>query len=151
MSECPRTILLIEDDPNDVLFMKTAFEAVGLQNPVREVADGKQAMAYFAGTGPYADRHKYPLPYLVLMDLKLPYLMGLDLLKWVRERREFDSIMVVVLSASANPKDVDAAYRLGANGYLMKTSRFDTLKAMVQALNDYWLVHNRAGSAFAEA
>lgn len=148
MSERPRTILLVEDDPNDMLFMKTAFEAVGLENAVHEVSDGKQAMAYLGGTGSYSDRRKFPLPYLVLMDLKLPYVMGLDLLKWIRERRELDSTMVIVLSASANPKDVDAAYRLGANGYLMKTSRFDTLKAMVQALHDYWLIHNRAGSPF---
>jgi CheY-like chemotaxis protein len=145
-----RALLLVEDDSNDALFMKTAFEAVGLQNPLHEVSDGKQALAYLEGTGKYTDRKQYPLPYLILLDLKLPYVMGLGLLKWIRERPEFDSTIVLVLTASDSASDVDEAYRLGANGYLVKTSRFDSLQTLAQAIKDFWITYNRAGSAFGE-
>jgi DNA-binding response OmpR family regulator len=144
------TILLVEDDPNDVLFLKTAFEETGLENTIREVADGRQALEYLSGAGQYADRTRFPLPYLILLDLKLPYLMGLEVLKWIRERALFDSTVVLILTASSDRTDVDTAYRLGANGFLVKTSRFDSLVAMMKSIQDFWLVHNRPGSAFAD-
>jgi CheY-like chemotaxis protein len=143
-------ILLVEDDSNDVLFMKTAMEAVGIGNPVHEMGDGKQAIAYLSGTGKFSDRKQYPLPYLVLLDLKLPHIMGLDVLRWMREKSDFRSTIVLVLTASNDPSDIDAAYQAGANGYLVKTSRFDKLQVVVQAIKDFWLTHNRPGSAFSE-
>jgi len=146
----PPVILLIEDDSNDLLFMRTAMEAVGIENPVHEISDGRQAKAYLSGTGEYGDRKKYPLPYLVLLDLKLPHVMGLDLLRWMRERPEFRSTVVLILTASNNPSDIDAAYHAGASGYLVKTSRFDALQMVIRAIKDFWLTHNRPGSSFLE-
>src|SRR5262245_54836563 len=86
MSMTRLPILLIEDNENDVLFMNLALEQAGVTNPVHVVKDGQEALDYLGGTSGHADRVKYPLPYLVVLDLKLPYVMGLDVLKWMRER-----------------------------------------------------------------
>jgi CheY-like chemotaxis protein len=142
MSLDQATILLVEDDPNDVLLMKIALESAGVQNPVQVVQDGKRALAYLEGKGRYADRSRFPLPYLVLLDLKLPHVMGLDVLKWLRQKTEFAPTIVLVLSASANPSDVKAAYRLGANAYLVKPSSLEKLKVLARSMRDFWLVQN---------
>jgi DNA-binding response OmpR family regulator len=121
-----------------------ALEAAGVTNPLRTLSDGKEALDYFNGTGRYADRKKYPIPYLVLMDLKLPHVMGLDVLKSLRQRSDLAALVVLVLSSWANPTDIDAAYRLGANGYLVKPSSFEKLQVLARALlKDFWLVHNQ--------
>jgi CheY-like chemotaxis protein len=146
MPSLSTTILMVEDDPNDVLFLKMALEAVGVQNPVVEAKDGRDALDYLSGKGPYTDRQRYPLPYLLLLDLKLPHLMGLDLLKWIRQRAELDCLIVIVLTSSANPSDIDAAYKLGANAYLVKPSSFEKLRALIQSLKDFWLLHNQPSS-----
>ncbi len=140
------TLLLVEDDPNDAFFMKTALEAVGVANPVRIIEDGRDALAYMSGGGRYSDRAEYPLPCLVLLDLKLPHVMGLEVLGWLRKRPEFASTIVIILTSSANPADIDAAYRLGANSYLVKPGSFDDLKVMARSIKDFWLMHNRLAS-----
>ena len=137
------TILIIEDDPNDQLFLKMALEAVGVQNPIFEAKDGKDALEYLGGTGPYANRQQNPLPYLVILDLKLPQIMGLELLKWIRQRPELDCLIVIIFTSSANPSDVDQAYKLGANAYLVKPCSFDKLRGLAQSLKDFWLLHNQ--------
>jgi DNA-binding response OmpR family regulator len=80
-----RTILLVEDDANDVFFMKRAMKLAGMLNPVQVASDGQQAIQYLSGAGDYGDRERFPLPGLVLLDLKLPHVMGLDVLKWSRK------------------------------------------------------------------
>lgn len=144
------TILIVEDDPNDRLFLKMALEAVGVPNPVAEAKDGKEALDYLSGSGPYANRQQHALPYLVLLDLKLPHLMGLDLLRWIRGRPELDLLIVIVFTSSANPADVDEAYRLGANAYLVKPSSFEKLRPLAQSLKDFWLIHNQPSSRFSD-
>jgi len=143
MSSLNTTILIVEDDANDVLFLKMALEAVGVQNPVVEAKDGKDALDYLSGSGAYGDRRRYPLPYLLLLDLKLPHLMGLDLLKWIRQYPKLDCLIVIVFTSSANPADIDDAYKLGANGYLVKPSGFEKLRLLAQSLKDFWLIHNQ--------
>ena len=150
MPSVSTTILIVEDDPNDILFLKMALEAVAIQNPVAEAKDGKEALDYLSGNGPYANRKRYPLPYLLLLDLKLPHLMGLDLLKWIRQRPELHSLIVIVFTSSANPADVEEAYKLGANAYLVKPSSFEKLRLLVQSLKDFWLTHNQPSSTLAE-
>jgi two-component system response regulator len=120
-----KPIMLVEDNENDVLFMTMAMEQAGIRNPVQVVKDGREVLDYLSGKGKNADRDQYPLPYLLLLDLKLPYVMGLEVLKWIRERPQFDSTVVVVLTSSASPRDVDEAYRLHANAYLVKPSGMD--------------------------
>ena len=138
-----RAILLVEDDENDVLVMTMALEKAGLTCPMRVARDGREAQDYLSGAGKFADRHEYPLPYLILMDLKLPRVMGLEVLKWLRKQPEFDFIIVLVLSSSAMPEDIQSAYQLRANGYLVKPSGLDKLQVMAQAIRDFWFIQNQ--------
>src|SRR5688572_20815806 len=115
----PRSILLVEDEENDVFFMQQAMKKAGVVNPVRVASDGQQAIDYFKGAGKFANREEFPLPCLVLLDLKLPYVMGLAVLKWIRQQPEITAI-VLILSASKEEADITTAYHLGANGYLVK-------------------------------
>jgi len=138
-----RAILLVDDDENDVLIMTMALRKVGLTCSICVARDGREAEEYLSGTGKFADRSAYPLPYLVLMDLKLPRVMGLEVLKWLRERPEFDSTIVLVLSSSPMPDDIQGAYRLRANGYLVKPSGLDKLQVMAQAIKDFWYIQNQ--------
>src|SRR5580692_2161995 len=117
-----RTILLAEDDENDAFFMKHAFKEVGIFNSLQVARDGKQAVDYLAGSGDYADRNRFPLPSLTLLDLKLPRLTGLEVLKWVRQQDELKSLIVIILSSSHQASDIAKAYELGANAYLIKPS-----------------------------
>ena len=142
-----RAILLVEDDENDVLVMKMALEKVGLTCPIRMARDGREAQDYLSGTGKFADRHEYPLPYLILLDLKLPRIMGMEVLKWVRERPEFDSIIVLILSSSSMPEDIHGAYQLHANGYLVKPYNLEKLELMTQAIKEFWFIQNQPSVA----
>ena len=142
-----RSILLVEDDENDVLVMKMALEKVGLTGLIRMATDGREAQDYLSGSGIFADRHEYPLPYLILLDLKLPRVMGLEVLKWIRERPEFDSTIVLILSSSSMPEDIQGAYRLRANGYLVKPHTLENLQLMTQAIKGFWFIHNQPSVA----
>ena len=136
-----KTILQVEDDPNDVFLMRHAMKKVGVLNPVHVASDGQQAIDYWHGVGKFANREKYPFPCLVLLDLKLPYVMGLDVLKWIRQHHG-SALTIVMLSASAEDADIAAAYRLGANAFLTKPSEASKLEEMVRAIRDFWLTHN---------
>jgi two-component system response regulator len=136
-----KTILQVEDDSNDVFFLKHALKRAGVANPIRVVNDGQEAIDYLKGAGRFADRDQFPLPGLVLLDLKLPHVMGLDVLKWIRQESGL-SLVVVLLTASAEEADIACAYRLGANGFLVKPSEARKLVDMAKAINDFWLTHN---------
>jgi DNA-binding response OmpR family regulator len=136
-----KTILQVEDDPNDVFFLQHAMKKAGVANPIQVVNDGQEAIDYLRGAGKFANRDKFPLPSLVLLDLKLPYVMGLDVLKWIREQPGM-TMVVLLLTASGEEADVVAAYRLGANGFLVKPSEASKLEDMVKAIRDFWLTYN---------
>jgi CheY-like chemotaxis protein len=138
-----RAILLVDDDENDVLIMRMALQKAGLTCSICVARDGREAMDYLSGAGRFADRRAYPLPYLIMMDLKLPRVMGLEVLKWLRARSEFDSTIVLVLSSSPMPGDIENAYHLRANGYLVKPSGLEKVQAMAQAINDFWYAQNQ--------
>ena len=138
-----RPILLVEDDENDVKFMKLAFKKAGVDHFVHVAAHGQEALDYFRGAGKFARREDFPLPCLVLLDLKLPYVMGLGVLKWIREQRELESTIVIILSASSDKRDVETAYQLGANAYLVKPAELEKLYLMAKAIKDFWLTHNQ--------
>ncbi|MGB7054528.1 MAG: response regulator [bacterium] len=133
-------ILLVEDDHNDVLLIKRAFQKVNIANPIIVVNDGEQAVSYLAGREPYVDR---ALPMLVLLDLKLPRKSGHEVLEWLRQQPNLKRLPVVVLTASSESSDVNRAYDLGANSYLVKPVTFDALVEMVKTLNLYWLILNK--------
>lgn len=136
-----RPILQVEDDPNDVFFLQHAMKKAGVANPVQVATDGQQAIDYLRGAGPFADRAKFPLPCLVLLDLNLPCMSGLDVLRWIRQQSGLD-LVVLVLSTSGDDEEIAAAYRLGANGYLVKPSQASKLAEMARAIKDFWLTHN---------
>src|ERR1043166_4232593 len=136
-----KTILQVEDDPNDVFLMRHAMKKVGVLNPVQVASDGQQAVDYMQGAGKFADREKYPFPCLVLLDLKLPYVMGLEVLKSIRQQPG-PVVPVIMLTASSQASDLFSAYRLGANAFLTKPSEARKLEEMVKAIKDFWLTHN---------
>jgi CheY-like chemotaxis protein len=114
-------------------------------NPIQVASDGQEAINYLQGAGKFADRDQFPLPCLVLLDLKLPYVMGLDVLKWIRA--QFGAgLAVVILTASGQDGDIATAYRLGANAFLTKPSEANKLQDMVRAIKDFWLTHNTAAT-----
>jgi CheY-like chemotaxis protein len=126
---------------NDVFLLQHAMKKVGVANPIQVAQDGQQAIDYLKGAGKFVDREKFPLPCLVLLDLKLPHVMGLDVLKWIRQQPAA-ALVVVMLTASGQDADIADAYRLGANAYLTKPSEASKLDDMVKALKDFWLTHN---------
>ena len=142
-----QAILLVDDDENDVLIMTMALKKAGLSCPICVARDGREAVDYLSGTGTFADRNESPLPYLILMDLKLPRVMGLEVLKWLREKPEFDSTIVLVLSSSPMPDDIQGAYHLHANGYLVKPYNLEKLQLMTQAIKEFWYVQNQPSGA----
>lgn len=139
-----QTILLVEDDPNDILLTQRAFRKANLTNAVLQIlTDGDTAVAYLSGVGEYADRDRYPLPMVILLDLKLPRRSGHEILAWLRQQPELKRLLVVVLTSSNHRSDIDQAYDLGANSYLLKPVGFTALVEVVQALNLYWILLNQ--------
>jgi CheY-like chemotaxis protein len=135
-------ILLVEDDENDVMLLQRAFRRAAIVNPLQVVRHGDDAVAYLEGTGEFADRRLHPLPVLMLLDLKLPRRTGLEVLQWVKERTGVKKIPIIVLTSSKNDEDVNRAYELGANSYVVKPVSFETLLELVKSLELYWLVLN---------
>ena len=121
------------------MFMAYALEQAQVQNPRQVVRDGREAMAYLKGEGKFGDRQAYPLPGLVLLDLRLPRVPGLEVLSWMRAQPEFARVPVLVLSSSDQDQDLDAAYRRGANGYLVKPSSPAELSKVIRLVKKYWL------------
>lgn len=135
------SILQVEDDANDVFLLQRAFREVALTNPVRVVTDGQMAIDYLAGTGRFADRNEFPLPGLVLLDLKLPHRSGREVLQWIRAQPTFRRIIVMVFTAGQYVGDVGLAYDLGANAFLLKPQDFSQYVGIARLLKD-WLRHN---------
>lgn len=135
----PETILLVEDNPDDVLLIKRAFKKAGLPHSLQIASHGEEAVDYLAGDGGYADREKHPFPALLLLDLQLPRRSGHEVLEWLRAQEDLRRLPVVVLTSSREPTDINRAYDLGANSYLVKPVSFDALLDMVQVLERYWL------------
>jgi len=137
-----QTILQVEDREEDVFLLRYAFKRAGIENPVRVVVDGQQAVNYLSGKDAYSDRLKFPLPHLILLDLQLPHLTGLQVLEWIRSQPALKPLIVIILSSSIHEGDIRRAYELGANAFLVKPSSTDTLADMAAALKHFWLTHN---------
>ena len=146
MSAHTPTVLIVEDNPTDVMLIQRAFLKANIGNPLQIVRDGDAAVQYLAGEGAFADRAEYPLPAVMLLDLKLPRRSGLEVLQWVRARTPLRRLPVVVLTSSNQSQEVNRAYDLGANSYLVKPVEFDDLKEMLGTVNVYWLGLNRKPS-----
>ena len=141
-------ILLIEDEASDAKLLIRKFERVGIENPILHLNNGDAALAYFSGIGDYTDRELYPLPVLIILDLKLPGVGGMELLPIIRRNRETKAIPIVVLTSEEEDRIVRGAYELGANSYLVKSADDPKLLAMAEGIRDYWLKLNRSPSLY---
>jgi two-component system response regulator len=139
-----KVILLVEDNPNDELLTLRALQKSNIMNKVVVVRDGAEALDYLFGTGAYADRDTSLLPQVVLLDLKLPKLDGLEVLQRLRADKKIGLLPVVVLTSSDEEKDIVDSYRLGANSYIRKPVDFAQFSEAVRQLGLYWLLLNRA-------
>jgi CheY-like chemotaxis protein len=140
MDDANYTILLVEDDENDAMLLKMAFEKNNIPNPVHWVKDGLEAVAYLNGDDIYADRRKYPFPEVLLLDLKMPRMTGLELLAWISEHPEYKVIPTIIMTSSRQELDIENAYKLGANTYMTKPISFDELAQMVKLTHEYWAI-----------
>ena len=141
------TILLVEDDEDDADLILYAFEKARIENPVLRVAHGDAAVDYIEGGGSFTDRERYPLPVLVLLDLKLPRRSGFEVLKAIRSNEATKHTPVVVLTSSDDQTDIKRAYDLGANSYLVKPVSREALLTMVQTLDAFWIKLNHVTTA----
>lgn len=135
-----QTVLLVEDNPVDILLMQRAFRNETFANTsLQIVRDGDAAVFYLNGDGEYSDRDRYPLPAIILLDLKLPRRSGHEVLVWLKQQPELKRLPVVMLTSSRQTLDVKRAYDLGVNSYLVKPIGFASLLEMMQSFNEYWL------------
>jgi CheY-like chemotaxis protein len=137
-----KNILLADDDPNDVHIVKAAFARAGYNYPFFVVPNGEQAIAYLKGQGNFADRKTFPIPSLLLLDLKMPSIDGFEVLRWVRNHPEWRPLPVIVLTNSYYGPDINRAYDLGANSFLTKPGDFDQYVGAVKQVAHFWLVQN---------
>lgn len=136
------TIALVEDNEDDLYFMLRALKEAEIVNPLRVLRTGREAIDYLSGQGGFSDRMRFPLPFLLLLDLKLPDMSGFDILKWVRSDAKMKSLPVIVLTNSGEARDMVRAYRLGSNSFLVKPSGADGLTDQMRALKAYWIGQN---------
>jgi len=136
------TILLVDDSEDDLFMMRMAFKKAASNCFVlREAGNGEEAIAYISGEGKYADRLEFPYPTVMLIDLNMPLKDGFEVLAWLHSQPQLKRISVIVLSASSRPEDVERAYQLGANSYLVKPTTIESLVALIGCLLQ-WLGYN---------
>jgi CheY-like chemotaxis protein len=132
-------ILLAEDDRNDIFLMRQAFAQAAIPNPLIVVRNGREAVEYLAGKGAYAEREKYPVPGLMLLDLKMPWMDGFDVLSWLRRQPRYRGLPVVVLTSSKLQSDIDQSRVLGVYDYRVKPSDFAELVNLLADIRQCWL------------
>lgn len=138
------TILLVEDNPADILLIQRAFRNENYSHvSLQIVTDGDAAIFYLSGGGQYTDRSLYPLPAIILLDLKLPHRSGYEVLAWIKEQPQLKRLPVVVMTSSKQQADVNKTYDLGVNSYLVKPDDFATMSDLLHSITEYWLKHNK--------
>lgn len=139
-----QVFLLVEDNENDALLLSRAFSRSHLVNPLHVLKTGEEAIEYLQGTGRFSNRAEFPLPAVLLLDLHLPGISGFEVLRWIRSQRALAALRVIVLTSSSSIQDVNQAYRLGANSFLVKPMDLEHLCRMTEALEGYWIWMDRA-------
>jgi CheY-like chemotaxis protein len=134
-------ILQVEDTDEDVFLMEYAVREAGIKNVLKSVSHGQEAIAYLSGAGKYADRCRFPLPGLILLDLKMPGMSGLEVLHWLRNESAHRTTPVIILTSSRQAEDIEQAYEAGANAYITKPSGVVELIEILRALDGFWVQH----------
>jgi len=132
-------ILFVDDSEDDEILFKRSVRLSGLANPLIVLRDGDAAIEYLQGDGAYADRSKYPLPRVLMLDLKMPKKDGFEVLKWVRQQEHLKEILVVVLTSSDRPEDLDRSRELGANKVITKPCGVPELRKLEEQFPGYWV------------
>jgi len=143
MKDDAKVVLLVEDNPHHAEMIFRLLRNCHIAHRIQHVLDGEAALDYLYRQGAYADDLLYPMPHLVLLDLRLPKVDGLDVLKQIKSSEDLRSLPVVVLSSSDADRDIAAAYRQYANSYLVKPIDYEKFTVMIQTLGLYWLTLNR--------
>jgi CheY-like chemotaxis protein len=138
MEKNRRTILLIEDDPNDIALFKRALRKLNLSTPLRVIEDGDAAIRWFQKNLSAAEENP-DWPWIVLLDIKMPRINGLEVLEWLRRDNRLCRLPVIAFTSSRETADIAQAYRLGVNSYLVKPLSFDQLKEMIRMMHQYWM------------
>ena len=143
----PFTILHVEDDPGHAELVRRSFESNRIATNIQLVTDGEQALDYLYRRGKYADEQRYPMPHLVLLDLRLRGISGLEVLKQIKESEELHNLPVTVLTTCSAEQDVAKAYEYNVNSYVIKPLDFEKFNKLIGDLGSYWLVwnHYRSG------
>jgi CheY-like chemotaxis protein len=141
-------ILLAEDEEDYVLLIRHAFSKANIPNPLYVVWNGQEAISYLKGEGKYSNRDEYPLPDLLLLDLKMPRVNGFEVLAWIRQQPGLSSMRVLVLTSSDEIRDVNEAYRLGANSFLVKPIDFEDVTSLSRLILDFWLTRSKTPETF---
>jgi CheY-like chemotaxis protein len=141
MTTKPKIILIVEDEADDLFFIKTAFAEAGITNPIHEAQDCQAAIDYLTGSGKFADREQYPMPALIFLDLRLPDKSGLEVLRKIRDTK-LRTFSVVVFTSSSHVEDVKAAYEAGASSYVVKPLSAADRKHFAMLVKEYWLGFN---------
>lgn len=141
-------ILLVEDNPDDVLLMKQALEENEIKNKLIVLGDGQEALDYLLHVGVYSDIEKYPAPGLVILDLKLPKINGVEVLKIVKSDSKLCTIPIIMLTTSSDELDVRRCYNYGVNSYIVKPTEFPVFSEVISLVTHYWLTMNELPDIF---
>jgi len=136
-------ILQVEDEANEVFLLQRAFAQAGITNPVQVASDGQMAIDYLNGSGRFADRARFPVPGLLLLDLKLPRRSGREVLEWIRTQPRLNKLIVIILTSARYVGDVSLAYELGAKSFIIKPSDFSEYLEIARLLKGWWLRLNQ--------
>ena len=132
------TILIVDDNEDDIFALKRAIKKANLPNPLQVVRHGQEAVDYLSATGRFSDRATFPQPILIFLDLKMPFLGGFEVLAWIRAQPALRHVVVVILTGSDELKDHQRAYALGARSYLVKPPSPTDLQQLMQSLDSHW-------------
>jgi len=132
------TVVIAEDDEDAIHLLEAALQAIACEHTVRIVRDGQDALDYLKGEGQYADRKAFPFPDVLLIDLKMPLVSGLDVLAWLNKHPECNVLPTIVFSSSNHPSDIKTAYGLGASAYFVKPIEFEQLKRILRSTFEFW-------------
>jgi CheY-like chemotaxis protein len=135
-------ILIVDDSSDDVALLRRAFQKAGIANPMQSVDSGRKAIAYLTGEGEYADREKYPIPSIILLDLQMSDGDGFDVLLWIRNKFPQGGLLIVVLTRVEEIRKINRAYALGANSFLTKPGSAEELQELINIFHGYWIMRN---------